>query len=127
MPFRSGVPLIRFGAGLFAVATWLTAMARDDRRHAGLALGAWGAAQTCAAGVGIAAGGALRDVVSSLAAHGAFGPALLDGRVGYNAVYQLEILLLFATLVALGPLVRNQAISHPHERRRPFGLADLPS
>jgi BCD family chlorophyll transporter-like MFS transporter len=47
--------------------------------------------------------------------------------VPYSVVYHLEIGLLFATLVALGPLV---APSRRRERtggdRRAFGLAEIP-
>ena len=37
------------------------------------------------------------------------GPALADPSIGYGAVYYLEIILLFATLAAIGPLVRPAA------------------
>ncbi len=78
-----------------------------------LALGAWGAAQATAAGLAIACGGAIRDIVGGLASSGLLGPAL-DGPVtGYGAVYLIEILFLFATLIAIGPLVRT----HPHVAR----------
>ena len=40
-------------------------------------------------------------------------------------VYHLEIVLLFATLVALGPLVRPRSADvTPHHRR--FGLSEFP-
>jgi BCD family chlorophyll transporter-like MFS transporter len=103
--FRLGTPLIGFGAGLFSVGTLAEALERDRGGHNGLALGAWGAAQATAAGLGIALGGALRDVISALATHGALGPALTTSAVGYGFVYLLEIVLLFGTLVVLGPLV----------------------
>ena len=48
----------------------------------------------------------LRDVVGHLASSGALGTGLSDPSLGYSFVYHLEIGLLFATLVALGPLVR---------------------
>ena len=59
------------------------------------------------AGLAIALGGAIRDGVTSLAVHGSLGPTLAGASTGYSAVYQIEILLLFATLVAIGPLVRS--------------------
>jgi BCD family chlorophyll transporter-like MFS transporter len=96
-------------------------MQETDADAAGLALGAWGATQAAAAGVGIALGGALRDAVGALATSGALGPALTSSSVGYSVVYHLEIFLLFAALVAIGPLVRFGA----HQTTR-FGLADLP-
>ena len=47
--------------------------------------------------------------------------------VGYSFVYHLEILLLFATLVAIGPLVRVTAgKSQPAAFQSKFGLAELP-
>jgi BCD family chlorophyll transporter-like MFS transporter len=44
-------------------------------------------------------------------------------------VYHIEILVLFATLVALGPLVARRAAGATERDRtlRPFGLADLPA
>ena len=56
---------------------------------------------------------------------GARGPALTGPETGYGAVYHTEILLLFATLVAIGPLVRRTGVP----RARPstsFGLAEFP-
>jgi BCD family chlorophyll transporter-like MFS transporter len=49
----------------------------------------------------------LRDLVTQLASSGALGPALTGPATGYGAVYHLEILVLFAALVAIGPLVRQ--------------------
>jgi BCD family chlorophyll transporter-like MFS transporter len=97
--FRMGTFSIGFGGGFFLVGTLAGAMARERNGESGLALGAWGAVQASCAGLAIVLGGALRDGVTSLALHGA--------STGYTAVYQIEILLLFATLVAIGPLVRS--------------------
>jgi BCD family chlorophyll transporter-like MFS transporter len=52
-------------------------------------------------------GGALRDITTHLAVNGRLGPALTDPVTGYGTVYHIEILLLFAALIALGPLVRR--------------------
>jgi MFS transporter, BCD family, chlorophyll transporter len=60
-----------------------------------------------AIGVAIAVSGGLRDVVSHLALSGKLGPALADPSTGYQFVYHLEIVLLFASLIAIGPLVRR--------------------
>jgi BCD family chlorophyll transporter-like MFS transporter len=125
MAFRIGAVLIGFGAGLFAVGTLTAAMAFADEGASGLALGAWGAVQATAAGLAIALGGALRDAVGGLANSGALGPALTGQATGYNAVYHLEILLLFATLAAIGPLVRR-AHQTPTRRQSSFGLAEFP-
>ena len=107
--FRMGVLAIGFGGGCFSVGTLAGAMARERNGESGLALGAWGAVQATCAGLAIALGGAMRDGVTSLAKHGALGPALTGASTGYSAVYQTEILLLFATLIALGPLVRSRS------------------
>lgn len=123
--FRAGAALIGFGGGLFAVGTLTAAMALERREHVGLALGAWGAAQATAAGCAVAAGGALRDVVSHLATQGLLGEALSSPVTGYSVVYHVEMFLLFAALAAVGPLVRRAAPS-PQPAGAPFGLADFP-
>jgi len=123
--FRVGIVLIGFGAGLFAVGTLSASMAIAKRAGSGLALGAWGAVQATAAGLGVASGGALRDVVSNLASGGALGPALLGPSTGYSFVYQVEILLLFATLIVIGPLARH-AVPKDEVAGAGFGLADFP-
>ena len=124
--FRLGVLGIGFGGGFFSVGTLAGAMARERNGESGLALGAWGAVQATCAGLAIALGGALRDGITSLATHGALGPVLSGASTGYSVVYQIEIFLLFATLVAIGPLVRSG-------RRRTmtdssdYKLAELPN
>jgi BCD family chlorophyll transporter-like MFS transporter len=124
--FRAGTALIGFGGGLFAVGTLTAAMALESSERIGLALGAWGAVQAAAAGLAIAAGGLLRDVFSSLAAHGLLGPALTDAATGYGVVYHLELGLLFATLIVIGPLVRHARVGAPAVPARRFGLAEFP-
>lgn len=121
--FRVGTVLIGLGGGLFSVGTLTAAMGLASDGEAGLALGAWGAVQATAAGAAIAFGGVVRDLVGDVAATGALGPALADASVGYAVVYHLEIALLFATLVAIGPLVRTA--TDPRSKSR-FGLAEFP-
>jgi len=123
--FRIGAGLIGFGGGLFSVGTLTAAMGLESNDQSGLALGAWGAVQASAAGGAIALGGAIRDAVSGLASQGLLGPALTGPSTGYGAVYNIEIVLLFATLVAIGPLVRraNEGQSQTSVR---FGLAEFP-
>jgi BCD family chlorophyll transporter-like MFS transporter len=104
--FRVGALGIGFGGGLFAVGTLFTAM-RMEAGFVGLALGAWGAVQSAAAGIAMFFGGALRDVVTGITTQGLWGPAMTDPSVGYSMVYHVEMLLLFITLVAIGPLVRR--------------------
>src|SRR5262249_25515369 len=100
--FRIGSGLIGFSAGLFSVGTLTAAMGLDESADNGLALGAWGAVQASAAGLAIAMSGFLRDFFSALAAQGSLGPALTGPAVGYGFVYHIELLLLFATLIAIG-------------------------
>jgi len=124
--FRIGTALIGLGAGLFAVGTLTAAMSLGEGGRAGLALGAWGAAQATAAGLGTAAGGVIRDSVSALAASGALGPVLDRPGIGYSVVYHIEIALLFATLAAIGPLVRRRRTG-PQTPTGRFGLAEFPA
>jgi len=123
--FRIGATLIGLGGGLFVVGTLTAAMELADSDHGGLALGAWGAVQATATGVAIAAGGAVRDTVSTLSEQGLLGTALQAPGVGYGFVYHLEIGLLFTTLAVIGPLVRlrRESRSRPDSQ---FGLAEFP-
>ena len=123
--FSLGTLLIGFGGGLFAVSTLIIAMSMDTEGQSGLALGAWGAVQATAAGIGIATGGVLRDVFSELATTGSLGIAMQSTTTGYSVVYHIEIALLFVTLIILGPLVRNNSEITGFEKRE-FGLADFP-
>jgi MFS transporter, BCD family, chlorophyll transporter len=127
--FYTGSGLIGFGAGLFAVSTLTAAMGLKTRgAGAGLALGAWGAAQATAAGLSIFIGGSLRDGIGHLATSGALGEALADPSLGYSFVYHLEIGLLFTTLIALGPLVRIKPLTQtkPESDDR-FGIVEFPT
>jgi BCD family chlorophyll transporter-like MFS transporter len=123
--FRIGAALIGFGGGLFAVSTLTVAMSLEKPGQIGLALGAWGAVQATAAGVSIAVGGALRDVVTSMASQGMLGTGLSDPSVGYSVVYHLEIALMFAALIAIGPLVR-MSVEPRINKSHKFGLAEFP-
>jgi BCD family chlorophyll transporter-like MFS transporter len=97
--FGMGVFLVGLSGGLFLVGTLSDAMGRAVDGMSGLALGAWGSVQAVAAGSAIAFGGILRDVV---------GAAWHSPIAGYDAVYFVEICLIFVTLAALGPLVRRR-------------------
>ena len=121
--FRIGATLIGFGAGLFAVGTLTAAMGLAEGGKSGLALGAWGAASATATGLGVLLGGAIRDGVGALAAAGYLGPGATPG-IGYSVVYHIEIALLFATLVAIGPLVQRTGPVGPKSK---FGLAEFPT
>ncbi|NKX45056.1 PucC family protein [Roseicyclus persicicus] len=125
--FFTGALFIGFGGGLFAVSTLTAAMTMPaGKAGRGLALGAWGAAQATAAGLSTAIGGGLRDLVNAAATQGHLGVALDNPATGYSVVYHVEILLLFVTLVALGPLVRTATTDRDGGAGK-FGLADLPT
>ncbi len=127
--FCTGVVLIGLGGGLFSVGTLTSAMALARDGKSGIALGAWGAVQATAVGFAVFAGGGLRDLVSSLSASGLLGPAMSVPATAYGVVYHLEIGLLFAALVAIGPLARYAPASDstPAPSTPRFGLADLPA
>lgn len=101
--FGAGVLLIGFGAGLFGHGTLTATMNLAPKNQSGLALGAWGAVQATGAGVAIALGGVIRDVV---AAH-------TTSTTGYVSVYTIEIVLLTATIVAMAPLIRRHPVQVP--------------
>ncbi len=123
--FRTGAFLIGTGGGLFTIATLTAAMRDAAGGSSGLALGAWGAVQATAAGCAIALSGLLRDGASALAASGALGPALNTASTGYMIVYHVEIALLFACLVVIGPLVGSRRSSEQQVNTR-IGMAELP-
>ena len=127
MSVQQGIGL---GAGLFAVSTLTAAMALPEQGAAGrgLVLGAWGAAQATAAGLSIAVGGGLRDVMGSYAMSGQFGQVMASPTFGYAFVYQIEIVMLFVTLIALGPLVRVMPYTpKPQSDVAPLGIVDFPT
>lgn len=123
--FAAGTILIGFGGGLFSVGMLTAVMDAADTRQAGLALGAWGGVQATAAGLAVASGGAIRDATTRLGADGHLGPAFTGPAAGYSVVYNIEIILLFATLVALGPLVRTARLRRTTTTQQ-FGLAGFP-
>jgi BCD family chlorophyll transporter-like MFS transporter len=88
-------------------------------------LGVWSAVQATAAGLAIACGGIIRDGVGALAVSGQLGEALATPTTGYTTVYHIEIVLLFATLVAIGPLVGLERMNKSRMSAK-FGLAEFP-
>lgn len=127
--FQLGVLLIGFGEGLFGVGTLSFAMRLRDASQHGIALGAWGAVFATAEGLSFALSGVAKDWLSHLVSRGALGPGLSTPSVPYSAVYVVEIVVLFATLVALGPLVvrRAKAALTNDRPAGSFGLADIPA
>jgi BCD family chlorophyll transporter-like MFS transporter len=124
--FAAGVVLIGFGSGLFGVGTLTAAMSLTQQGNAGLTLGAWGAVHATATGLAVAAGAGFRDIVNGLAASGFLGRAVEAGAAGYGAVYLLEVVLLFAALIVIGPLAAFSQRDHTSNDSR-FGLAEFPS
>ena len=113
---------IGFGGGLFSVGTLISAMNLAQPGKSGLALGAWGSVQASAAGVAILLSGSLRDGFGALAMSGRLGAGFVDAASGYSFVWHVEIALLFATLIALGPLARRvPELSH----RGPVGRVEI--
>lgn len=108
--FALGVLLVGLGAGLFGHGTLTATMRGAPKAQTGLALGAWGAVQATTAGVAVALGGLIADLIGGLAERGAFGVIGPPQRaIGYVAVYAIEILLLGATVLLMAILARSAA------------------
>lgn len=95
LAFATGTLIAGLGAGLFGHGTLTATMRSAPRAQIGLALGAWGAVQATAAGLGVALGGVIRDVVLLMRGEGS------GAEVPYIAVFSLEIVLLIAAMVAM--------------------------
>ena len=125
-----GTLFIGFGTGLFSVSLLIIAMALSSKTNlgSGFILGSWGAAQAIGAGLGIAVGGILRDVVNKIALSGYLGSTFENNSIGYIFVYHLEILFIFITLIALGILSQeiNKRKIKDHAQKS-FGLTEIPS
>ncbi len=110
--FTFGTLLIGVGAGLFGHGTLTATMNNAPADQRGLALGAWGAVQACAAGVGMATSGVIRDVVNAAAGSRDVLPYVSGAASGYTVVYVIEMVLLCCTIVAMAPILfayRRQA------------------
>ncbi len=124
MLFRLGTFFIGFGSGLFSIGTLTAAMNLSDGDQAGLAIGAWGAVQATMTGLAIAFGGGLRDFITHFASSGHLGSVAMHPSTGYGVVYLLEIVILFAALVSIGPLV--QGSRGIKSKSKEFRLAEFP-
>ncbi|HZF66868.1 MAG TPA: BCD family MFS transporter [Gemmatirosa sp.] len=126
--FQAGVTIIGFGEGIFAVGTLTYAMGLRDTVQSGIALGAWGAVFATSEGLALALSGIVKDAISHLIERGVLTGGMADPQVPYSFVYHVEIYLLFATLIALGPLVAARRPVRAAEPVVParFGLAELP-
>ena len=104
--FAMGTALIGFGGGLFGHGTLTATMNHAPDSQRGLALGAWGAVQASAAGLAVALGGVIRDIVAAAAVNHPVLPSIGPEATGYTAVYALEVALLLVTIVAMMRLLR---------------------
>ncbi|MBF9061228.1 MFS transporter [Rhodobacterales bacterium HKCCSP123] len=118
--FVIGTALAGLGAGLFGHGTLTATMRAAPRAQVGLALGAWGAVQATAAGIAVALGGIIRDVIVALPGSEFFRP-----ETPYTPVFSLELALLAIALVVILRLKRKQARLdqtrhyHPPRQDRP--------
>jgi BCD family chlorophyll transporter-like MFS transporter len=119
--FAVGTFLIGFGGGLFGHGTLTATMQLAPKEQTGLALGAWGAVQASAAGVAVALGGIIRDVVAGMPERNVMGPA-----TGYVLVYAIEIVLLCAAIVAMIPLLRRASRAAPRWSDSAIGTMSPP-
>ena len=99
-----------FGAGLFGHGTLTATMRNAPKDQIGLSLGAWGAVQATSAGIGVALGGIIRDVMVNLPGAGSFAP-----QTAYTPVFILEIICLAAALIVLLPLLKKITRTQPSE------------
>ena len=99
--FGFGTLLIGFGGGLFGHGTLTATMNFAPQDQRGLALGAWGAVQATAAGLGVALGGVIRDIVTLSPGHTAQDVA------PYATVYTLEIILLVIAIAVIARFLRK--------------------
>ncbi len=97
--FAWGILFIGVGGGLFGHGTLTATMNFAPEGQSGLALGAWGAVQATAAGLAIAIGGIIRDLIDSV----------YQAPLGYEAVYLIEIVMLFLTVLAMIPLIKKNS------------------
>ncbi len=124
--FCTASAFIGMGSGLFTVGMLTAAMELSEHADSGLVIGAWGAVQATAAGIAVACSGILRDTIGSLALSGDLGTTLQQDLTGYSFVYQIEIALLFVSLIVLGPLVRVRGKTPHSLPNAKFGLIQHP-
>ena len=97
--FLVGTAIVGLGAGLFGHATLTAVIRTAPRDQIGMALGTWGAVQATAAGIGVAMGGVVRDLIVGLGTPG--GNA---AHLPYTAVFMIEILFLVLACLVILPL-----------------------
>lgn len=105
------------GAGLFGHGTLTATMRAAPKDQVGLALGTWGAVQATAAGLAIAIGGIMRDLITNWSAAGQVNPGS-----AYLPVFIFEIVLLALACLVLVPMMRKRG-----QARRGRRQAYIPS
>lgn len=99
--FLAGVFATGLGAGLFGHATLTATIRAAPSDRVGLSLGAWGAVQATAAGLGIALAGIVRDLIVGLS------PAGNAPQTPYNSVFVIEMLFLVLAISVAWPILRR--------------------
>jgi BCD family chlorophyll transporter-like MFS transporter len=102
--FVLAVLFLGLGAGLFGHGTLTATMRAAPKEQVGLALGTWGAVQATAAGLAVAIGGIMRDLITGWSAAGQANAAN-----AYLPVFMLEIVLLIAACIVLAPMMAKRA------------------
>ena len=111
--FVAGTLATGLGAGLFGHATLTATMRAAPAEQTGLALGAWGAVQATAAGLGVALAGIVRDVLVGLQGAQGLLPGDIAPHLPYNAVFAIEIAFLGLAIGALVILRRTRRSTRP--------------
>jgi BCD family chlorophyll transporter-like MFS transporter len=93
---------VGFGAGLFGHGTLTAIMRSAPREQIGLALGAWGAVQATAAGIGIGVGGVVHDIALGLQKAGGADPG-----APFLPAFAIEMAFLALALIVVRPLLRR--------------------
>ncbi len=101
--FLAGTFATGLGAGLFGHATLTATIRAAPSERTGLALGAWGAVQATAAGIGIALAGIVRDVIVGWQA----GAAGLTAQTPYTVVFMIELIVLLLAILVILPLIKS--------------------
>ena len=110
--FLLGVLLIGIGTGLFGHATLTATIRAAPSERTGLALGAWGAVQATAAGIGVALAGIIRDLLVGWQGDG------IDSQLPYTVVFMIEILFLVVALIVITPLLMKSGKANQNTTRR---------
>ncbi|WP_415402370.1 PucC family protein [Tateyamaria sp. SN3-11] len=104
--FLGGTLATGLGAGLFGHATLTGVIRSAPADRIGLALGAWGAVQATAAGIGVALAGITRDVIL-----GWQGQTGTTAQLPYAIVFMIEVAFLILAIAVLLPAIRQRVKS----------------